>query len=38
MVNVMDEAVGNLTAALKRKDMWKDTLIVFRLVVSGRTR
>jgi hypothetical protein len=29
MVNFADEAVGNVTTALKAKRMWKDTLVVF---------
>lgn len=29
MVKFTDEAVGNVTKALKAKDMWQDTLVVF---------
>jgi hypothetical protein len=29
MVNIMDEAVGNLTKAQKEKEMWEDTLFIF---------
>ena len=29
LVNVMDEAVGNLTAALKAKKMDENTLLIF---------
>jgi arylsulfatase I/J len=29
MVNFADEAVGNVTTALKAKGMWEDTLVVF---------
>lgn len=29
MVNFADDCVGNITAALKRKGMWSDTVLVF---------
>jgi len=29
VVNFADEAVGNFTAALKAKNMWEDSLLVF---------
>ena len=29
MVTVLDESVGNVTAALKRNNMWDNTLLVF---------
>eukprot|EP01060_Flectonema_neradi_P027624 TRINITY_DN37220_c0_g1_i1.p1 TRINITY_DN37220_c0_g1~~TRINITY_DN37220_c0_g1_i1.p1 ORF type:complete len:511 (+),score=127.35 TRINITY_DN37220_c0_g1_i1:63-1535(+) len=29
MVRVLDESIGNLTAALKRNDMWDNTLMIY---------
>jgi arylsulfatase I/J len=29
MTSFMDEAMGNITSTLKKKDMWADTLVVF---------
>jgi len=30
MVNFLDGAIANITERLKSRDMWKETLIVFR--------
>ena len=37
MVSVLDESVGNLTAALKQAKMWDNTLFVFSTVSSRQT-
>jgi len=35
MVTAMDEAIGNITKALKTKGMFNDTLIIFTADVSS---